>query len=294
MTGRLQDKASTITSGARSMLAAGLFVTAAVPALAEFQVHAPLVEEGEIEIEHSGAVLFSRNNATRVREQGYTNGLAYSPTPWWRFEIETELSRARGEALRYEATTIENVFQLAPKGRYFFDVGFFFEYEKARARRGQDLITLGPIVQKELGLALLTVNAFFARAVSGPDRAGTTAFVPAARIVYRLDTLFAPGLEYYGEIADVGDAGRLRDQEHRLGPVVMGAWRLGSEIKLKYELGYLLPLTRAARGGALRWKLELQFQLQGRQLASGRRKARPVKGGPRRAGRPPNESHPTP
>jgi len=251
------------TRAATGMLAAALFVAVAAPApaRADFQVHSPVVTEGEIEIEHNGSVIFSRNNATRVREESYTNALAYSPTSWWRFEIETELGRERGEPLRCEATTFENIFQLTPQGKYFFDVGFFFEYSKARRHQDQDTIKLGPIVQKELGLALFTVNAFFERAVSGPDRTGATAFVPAVQAVYRLHPLFAPGIEYYGEIADIGDAGRLRDQEHRLGPVATGMWRIEGATKLKYELGYLLPLTHAAHGGALRWKLELEFRL---------------------------------
>ncbi len=245
------------------VLAGGVLVVAAMPApvRAEFQVRSPIVSEGEIEIEHNGAVLFSRNKATRWREQSYTNELAYSPTSWWRFEIETELGHERGDKLRYEATTLENVFQLTPQGKYFLDVGFFIEYSKAARRDDQDTVKLGPIVQKELGRALLTVNAFFERAVSGPGSTGATAFVPAVQAVYRLHPLFAPGIEYYGEIADIGDAGRLRDQEHRLGPVVVGAWRISGATKLKYELGYLLPLTHAAHGGALRWKLELEFRL---------------------------------
>ncbi|TXL80394.1 hypothetical protein FHP25_05020 [Vineibacter terrae] len=251
------------TRAAAGVLAAGLLVAAAtpVPARAEFQVRSPIVTEGEIEIEHNGAVIFSRNKATRWREQSYTNELAYSPTSWWKFEIETELGHERGDKLRYEATTLENVFQLTPQGKYFLDVGFFIEYSKAARREDQDTVKLGPVVQKELGQALFTVNAFFERAVSGPGPTAATAFVPAVQAVYRLHPLFTPGFEYYGEIADIGDAGRLRDQEHRLGPVVVGAWRIAGATKLKYELGYLLPLTHAAHGGALRWKLELEFRL---------------------------------
>jgi hypothetical protein len=41
--------------------------------------------------------------------------------------------------------------------------------------------------------------------------------------------------------------------------VLLGDFRLAPQAKLKYEAGYLLPLTRGSDGGALRWKLELEL-----------------------------------
>ncbi len=256
---------SGVTAGAGMvaavLLVAGFIVAMAMPARAELQVRSTVIEEGELELEHIGALVFSRNRATRVREQAYTNSIGYGITSWWKAELEMELASQRGEALRYEATALENTFRITPQGQYYVDLGFFAEYSKARRRDDNDSVTLGPILQKRFGSALLTLNLFFERTVRGPERTDTTAFIGAFQAVYRLAPLFAPGLEYHAGIEDLGAVGRFRDQEHRLGPVVVGNLCLGNTAKLKYELGYLLPLTHGAHGGALRWKLALELRL---------------------------------
>ena len=244
-----------------TLLVMAQILAALAPALAELRVRSPTVEEGEIELEHVGALLFDRRYPSRMREQVYTNSIGYGLTSWWKAELEMQLLHEPGQSLHYQATTLENTFQITPRGRYYLDVGFFVEYAKAMRREDHDTITLGPIVQKSFGPAVLTLNTFFERTIGGPGHTDATAFQGAFQAVYRSDPRFAPGLEYHMEIEDLGRPGRFRDQEHRLGPVIIGRFDLGDAATLKYELGYLLPLTHGAHGGALRWKLALELRL---------------------------------
>ena len=57
---------------------------------------------------------------------------------------------------------------------------------------------------------------------------------------------------------------RLRsEQEHKLGPVLRGLIRLGTDLnmKLRYEAGYLFGLTSATPDGEIKWLLEIEIPL---------------------------------
>ena len=57
-------------------------------------------------------------------------------------------------------------------------------------------------------------------------------------------------------------AGKLSQQEHRIGPMFAGFYPLGlGGAKIKYELGYLFGLTSATENGALRWRFEVEVPL---------------------------------
>ena len=105
----------------------------APPAVAALRVHSPIVEEGEAEIETKfDATLDHRPQKTG----GYTANvsLAYGVTSFWKTEIEGQWKRDPQGAALFDSTSLENVFQFTPQGQYWFDVGFFIEYE-AVARR---------------------------------------------------------------------------------------------------------------------------------------------------------------
>ena len=52
----------------------------------------------------------------------------------------------------------------------------------------------------------------------------------------------------------------LAEQQHRVGPVLVGLFDTQGYGKFKYEFGYLFGLTRATENGAVRWKLEYEFR----------------------------------
>jgi hypothetical protein len=68
-----------------------------------------------------------------------------------------------------------------------------------------------------------------------------------------------PGFEYYGMIDDLGAPGKPADQQHRIGPVLVGLQNFAPYGKLKYELGYQFGLTQATERGAIRWRLEYEI-----------------------------------
>jgi hypothetical protein len=231
---------------------------------AELKVRMPTVDYRELELEHNGLVTFGHKGTEFDRAQNYTNEIAYGLTPWWQVELEQALVANPGTTLRNEAFAFENTFQLTEPGEYFFNFGFFAEYEHVMTRGSANALTFGPIIQKELpsflGLSTLhTVNLFFSHGV-GANASRATGFTYAWQSVARLHPLLSPGVELYGTISDLGNSGRYNRQFHTIGPVLVGTQRLGNGLgRIRYEVGYQFGLTSNSPTGAVRWRLEYEI-----------------------------------
>src|SRR5205807_591280 len=105
-------------------------LAAGPPAAAEFKVRYPTVEYRELEVEHNGAVTFDKRNSGKNNNQSYPNEIEYSFIPNWKIGIEGVLEAHSGENLHYDASAIENYFQLTPQGKYWADLAFFTEAER--------------------------------------------------------------------------------------------------------------------------------------------------------------------
>lgn len=237
-------------------------IAALTPAArAEFKLHYPVIDYRELEFEHNGAVSFDKRDSGLNNGQSYVNEIEYGVFPWWKPGIEGEWEAAPGENLRFEATTFENYFQLAPQGKYWLDLGFFAEYSHAASRADADSFTFGPLVQKEqdfLGLDLLhTANVLFSKEV-GRNRSDATPVLLAWQTRLRLDPRFEPGLEYYGQLNPIESREATGNPQHRLGPVLVGLFNFYRYGKVRYELGYLFGLNRTTEQGAVRWRLEYE------------------------------------
>jgi len=247
-----------------AVLAIGLGAAAtAAPAQAEFKLRYPFVDYREIELEHNGDTTFDKSKSGKNNNQSYTNEIEVGATPFWLVGLEAESGALPGENLRYEATTVENVFQLTPQGKYWADLGFFAEYSHAASRHDADSVTFGPLIQKELSDVMgtdtvHTLNLLFSKEV-GRNRTDATPFFYAWQSRLRLDPHFEPGIEIFGQIDDVEAPGKLADQQHRVGPVVVGLHSLAPYGKIKYEVGYLFGLTHATENGTVRWRLEYEI-----------------------------------
>jgi len=244
----------------RAATAALLFWAGAAtlhPARADFQVRSPTVEYQEIEFEHNGDTTFDRRNSGMSNDQSYTFSIGYGVTAWWKTELEAETAAPPGENLKFDATTWENTFQITETGEYWADLGFFFEYSHAHQHGDPESVTFGPLVQKEIGSTLHTFN-FLLDKDMGSGASDGTGLELAWQSLWRINQYASPGIEYYGEIDDLGHPGKLSQQQHRVGPVVVGAVAFPPNGKIKYEVGYLFGLTNATERGAVRWKFEYE------------------------------------
>jgi high-affinity iron transporter len=226
---------------------------------AQLKVRYPVVDYREVEIEPFGDITFDKPKSGLSNNQRYTIEYGFGPLPNWFVEVGHELAAPNGENITYDATEIESYLQLTPTGKYFGDLAMFAEYEHPLQRGDPKSFTFGPLAQTEFGeiagiSALHTVNLLFKRTV-GNNRTDATEFDPAWQSRLLVNPLLQPGFEYYGQINQIVNPGNA-DQQHRLGPVLVGLSNFAPYGKLKYEVGYLFGLTDATPRGTARFRLE--------------------------------------
>jgi hypothetical protein len=227
------------------------------PARADFKIHEPIVVPGELEIEAYADRSFDhRPDKNSAQNNNYE--LAYGVTDWWKPELEAELHRDPGGKLRYDATTFENIFQPFEQGEYWLDLGFFAEFSRSQRHTDPDAATFGPLLQKQVGHTLHTLNLLLTRQIGDSAKTGAV-FDYAWQSKWLWKPEVAPGVEIFGEPGRLGHFGSISDQQHRIGPIVTGAVLLPQVGKLKYEVGYLFGVTNAAERGVA--KLQLEYEL---------------------------------
>jgi high-affinity iron transporter len=229
----------------------------------ELKVRYPIVDYREFEIEHNGVTTFDSPKSGKSNNQFYNVEWGFGPLPNWFVELEHELTAPPGENITYEATTVENYIQLTPTGKYWGDLAFFAEYSQPAHKADAKAFTFGPLAQTEFGEiagfgALHTLNLLFTREVGNNSMDITPLFIAwQSRLL--INSYIQPGIEYYGMINDLTAPGKPTDQQHRIGPVLVGLQNFAPYGKLKYEVGYQFGLTQATERGAVRWRLEYEI-----------------------------------
>ena len=235
-----------------------LLATGAAPALSAPQhVISPVVEQGEVAVEAFGDVTHDRDKDKNAAQR-QTYELEYSPTEFWRVAVEAKRKREPGESLKYDATEIENVFQLTEPGEYWLTVGVLAALELPRAEDDPKEIEAGLLLQKEFGLLLNTVNLIFPREIGDHSSKGVE-FEYAAQSIYRFIPEFGIGLEAFGDLGEIKHMPRANLQEHRIGPVIAGKFGLGTAGALLYELGWERGLTSETANNTFRWLVEYEI-----------------------------------
>lgn len=225
---------------------------------ADFKVQVPYVDYRELELEHKGFASFDRKPELR-NNQDYIAEIGYGLFPWLSTHVEGEWEREPGigNPTRFRSYGWENVIQFTERGEYWADLGFFAEIEHQPRKSAPDETTFGPIVSKELGPTLNTLNLFLVKEL------GSTADKNFS-LNYRWQTRFQihpaiePGIEIHGQ-PSLGHFGGFQTQDHRAGPMLYGTIVLAPYGNIKYEAGYLFGLTRAAPAGTLKWGLEYEI-----------------------------------
>lgn len=266
MASRLPAAARRCRVVAAVLAAAGAALALAAPARADFELHYPIIDYREFELEHNGDTTLDKAGSGKSNNQSYTVELGYAPFTWWEPELEFDMAAAPGQNWNYSATTFENTFQLTEQGKYWADLGFFAEYSHAASRANADNVTFGPLIQKQatdlFGLdlghdTLHTLNLLFSKEV-GRNRSDATPLAVAWQSRIEINQFLQPGFEYYGDFSSVAGVSSASPVQHRLGPALVGQVNLFQYGKLKYEAGYLFGLNQATERGTIRWRLEYE------------------------------------
>ncbi|MDX2073815.1 MAG: FTR1 family protein [Alphaproteobacteria bacterium] len=239
----------------------GLSIAAVIAAIlasqqahAAFEVRSPYVEEGMLEIETKNRVDFD----SRSSEDGFRQhviGVGYGFTSWWGAELEGEWEKEPNDGYRYKATEVENTFQFTDQGEYFVDVGAKASYEFSHPPGAADKLEAVLLLEKTFGRTAHTINLGVEKEV-GDNRSESTEGNVSYKLEYAYLPYFNPGFEYYSDVGELKHTGNFSDQKHRFGPALYG-----KALGIKYDLGWLFGLSKAAEDHVFKLNLEYEFPI---------------------------------
>ena len=230
-----------VLPAAVSVVAAlGLTVGTAKLALAEFEIQESQVEKGEVEFEYRGAVHwgFTKGEKGEAAEgededegalgeedegplrQSHDFELQWGITDRWLFSTTATADQPLDEDFALSSVELGLQYELIQrKGN---GIGLAFQTEYGFATRGgeADGLGFGPIVELATGKLLLTLNPVFNTQVGENRDTDGLGFEYGWRAEYDFAKHWGVGVEMFGEIEDLANAGSFNDQNHSLGPTL--------------------------------------------------------------------------
>ena len=210
-------------------ISASLFLVIACPARAEFQIQEAGIEKGEIELEYRGAYHWgvpevtdanpNANDLIQSHELEFSMGI----NDWWLIQVTGGFDQPLHEDLQASSVEVESEFALLKREGNGVAVSFQFGYEQA-INHGEQVdgepneFAFGPIVEVAKGKFLLTLNPLFTRQIGTfADQEGL-GFDYGWRGEYDVTKRWGVGVEMFGEIEDLANAGPFNSQVHSVGP----------------------------------------------------------------------------
>jgi hypothetical protein len=282
---------------ASALATAGVSIGGARPALAEFEIQEATIEKGEVQLSYRGAVHWGIPNADK--EGGGSDGVSvldqeeaptrqshefegqYGVTDWWLLSVTLGTEQPDGEDFGVSSVEFETQFQFLKRHGDGVALAIQGGYEKAidhGDEQNADAIGFGPIVEIASGKLLITLDPLFTDQV-GPNRnTEGLGFEYGWRAEYDFAKHWGIGVEMFGEIDDLANAGSFNDQNHSLGPTLF--YNAGSdevedkegkmaddddkiagppEMEFYLNVGLQFGLTDATSDTALKFQGELGF-----------------------------------
>jgi hypothetical protein len=232
-----------------------LILPAVLHAAPNNTVESPIVEEGEKEIDFKWGIEKHKHSpsgsATAI-------GFGWGATSWWFTEVYGKWQRQPRERSSFDAWEWENRFQLTPTGKYPVDVGFLLEIERPKDRSEGYELTYGPLLQAEWGNVQGNFNLLWEKHVRATEHFDTE-LKYQAQLKYRVTDKLDWGAQAFGELGRWNHWSPSSEQEHQIGPAIFGKVKVGSTQAIKYNAAFLVGLTNASPGRAIRFQAEYEF-----------------------------------
>jgi hypothetical protein len=242
-----------LTAAASVLTAFGLSTLTAKVALAEFEIQEAGVEKGEKECEYRGAVHWGFPKKEREEaEEEEDDEAADDDDDAAEEEVGALEEEEEGEFVRqshdveceygvtnrikvgatlsadeplHEDFDLSSVspallYALIKREGNGFALSFQTEYGFATRGHEADELEFGPIMEIASGGFLLTTNTFFTSQVGEHRETDSLGFDYGWRAQQRVAKKWAVGVEMFGEIEDLSNAGSFNDQTHSIGPTL--------------------------------------------------------------------------
>ncbi len=210
------------------------------------KVYHPYVEPLEWELEWRMVHEDEQPITGESRRQLHRLGFGRAVSEFVFAELYLIAEQSSDTELTLEAYEFEVLWQVSEQGEYFVDYGLLFELEK---EDDQDLWEYSTVLllEKEFGRYSATANLGLTYEW-GDDISDELETTLALQTRYRYSPGFEPALELYMGQDTLG-----------LGPVFLGAQRLGIMKALRWQLGIIFGLDNDTPDYTLRAVLEYEF-----------------------------------
>lgn len=251
------------------------------PGFAEFQIQEASIEKGETEFEYRGAYhwgvpqVTSNNPNANDLVQSHEFELQYGITNWWLMEFTVGSEQPLHEDFNASDVEFETEFALIKRKGDGIALSFQGGYEKSLIGEADEL-GFGPILELADKKLLITFNPLFTDQVGFNRDTQGLGFEYGWRAEFDFVKHWGVGVEMFGEIEDLANAGTFNQQNHSIGPTLFYNHGEGNEneaqeaengedkpeapkIELSLNLGLQFGLTDAASDTALKFQGSLAF-----------------------------------
>ncbi len=169
-----------------------------------------------------------------------TLGLGLSIRESWYSELYLGYTRDGGGATTFDSAALQNVFVLS-NGSYPVDVGLYTEIEYENDRSQGYKAVIGPLFESEFGLTTANLNVLFHRNY-GADAYNPMQLDYQWQIKRRVSPLFELGVQGFGTVGQWNHWAPQDQQEHRVGPVLLGKLALDDQRVIHYNTALLFDV----------------------------------------------------
>ena len=233
-----------LSAAVSALATAGLTIGMSKPALAEFEIQESGVEKGEVELEYRGAVHWGFPKAEKEEaaseegeeeeagevadeeeegeflRQSHDFEFSYGITERWLFSTTLGTDEPLDGDYNVSSVEVEMQYEIIQREGNGLGLAFTGGYGFATRGGEADEIEFGPIVELASGKLLLTFNPFFSAQVGDNRETDGLGFEYGWRAEYDFAKHWGIGVEMFGEIEDLANAGSFDDQTHSLGPTL--------------------------------------------------------------------------
>jgi len=238
-------------------LAAILLPCGAIAADASTYLLFPSVVQGEREIDlHCGV---GSAGAQTANEQDCGIGLGIGISAHWFTELALQVRKVGDQGRGIDALEWENIFTFAEPNEWPVDLGLALEIERPRNPQEGPSLRVGPLLQKEFGRIQANFNVLASRHYQ-TDRFESVQLRYQGQVKYRYSEPMEFGVQAFGNLGTPAQSwSAYAQQNHRVGPVLLGRFPLPAERAISYNAAFLLGTTARSADRTLRVQIEYEF-----------------------------------